>query len=345
MADDLAAYGWNDRWRATFTEHAGARARPARVVRHDGSALVVATADAARPVRSVPWRASVPATTVGDWVVLDASDDVVVDLLPRASLLRRRDPTGHEQLLAANVDVVGVVCGLDRPLRAGRVQRTVALAREAGAVPLLILTKLDTAADPDGAATGATAAALAPGLDAVVTSAAAGTGLAELRARLGGGTAVLVGESGAGKSTLVNALVGADVAATGAVRAGDGKGRHTTSFRQLHLLDGGGVLVDTPGLRSLGLLDDVDAVEETFVDLEDLAAGCRFNDCGHDTEPGCAVLAAVAAGEVPAARLAAWAKLRGEAEAEGRRADERARAPEGRAGRSAGEAPPRRGRR
>jgi ribosome biogenesis GTPase len=319
-APDLAAYGWSDRWQATFAEHGDAGRRPGRVVRHDGSALAVATGGA---IRQVPWRTSVGATTVGDWVVLDATDDVVVDVLPRASLLERRDPMGGDQLLAANVDVVGVVCGLDRPVRGGRIERTVALAWDAGAVPLLVLTKLDATAEPGAVV--ADAATLAPGVDVVATSSAEGRGIAELRDRLAGRTAVLVGESGAGKSTLVNTLVGDVVTLTGAVRGGDAKGRHTTSFRQLHLLPGGGVLIDTPGLRSVGLLGGVEAVDEAFPEIDELAAGCRFRDCRHEGEPGCAVAAAVAAGDLPAERMAAWAKLRREAVAEDRRADEHRR--------------------
>jgi ribosome biogenesis GTPase len=343
--NDLSAYGWSGRWAALFAEHGDAGRRPARVVRHDGSALVVAALDASGH-HQVPWRTSVPATTVGDWVVLDADAEVVVDVLPRASLLSRRDPAGGEQLLAANVDVVGIVCGLDRPVRPGRIARTVALTWEAGAVPLLVLTKADTLGPADLDTLGAELAADVPGLDTVVTSSAQGRGLTELTAHLVGRTAVLVGESGAGKSTLVNALLGAEVTATGAVRGGDAKGRHTTTARQLHVLAGGAVLIDSPGLREVGLLGGPDAVDETFPEIDELAAGCRFRDCGHGSEPGCAVTAAVATGELPADRLAAWARLRQEALSEARRADEAARRRHERSfGRMTKEAQARKGRR
>ena len=168
-------------------------------------------------------------------------------------------------------------------------------------MPVVVLAKADLAPDATGQA--AAVAGAHPGLDVVVTSAATGHGLDELRAVAAGRTVVLVGESGAGKSSLANALLGAEVMATGDVRAGDAKGRHTTTTREAHPLPGGGVLVDTPGLRAVGLWADREAVAATFADIDDLAAGCRFGDCGHDREPGCAVTAAVAAGELAAERV------------------------------------------
>jgi ribosome biogenesis GTPase len=150
-------------------------------------------------------------------------------------------------------------------------------------------------------------------VDVLVVSATSGTGLDDVRAAARDRTVVLLGESGAGKSTLVNALVGDDVAATGAVRAGDSKGRHTTTTRQLHPLPGGGVLLDSPGIRAVGLWVDPDAVDAVFPDIEALAADCRFRDCAHDEEPGCAVAAAVASGQLPADRFDAWRSLRREA--------------------------------
>jgi len=149
--------------------------------------------------------------------------------------------------------------------------------------------------------------------------------MVELEARLRQATAVLLGESGAGKSSLVNALLGRDAAATGAVRAGDAKGRHTTTNRQLHLLEGGGVLIDTPGIREVGLAGDEESVEAVYADIEDLALQCRFNDCAHEGEPGCAVAAAVADGGLDPERLDAFRVLRREAEAAARRAEEHER--------------------
>jgi ribosome biogenesis GTPase len=159
-----------------------------------------------------------------------------------------------------------------------------------------------------------------PGLDVVVTSAHEGVGLDAVRALVDGRTVVLLGESGAGKSSLVNALVGGDAAAVGAVRAGDAKGRHTTTARELRPLPTGGVLIDTPGIREIGLWADAEAVDRAFDDVDGLAAGCRFGDCGHATEPGCAVVAAVVDGALPGDRLESWRRLRREAEGSARRA-------------------------
>jgi len=264
----------------------------------------------------------VPALAVGDWVV--ASGGVVVDLLERSSLLQRLDPsTSLSQPIAANVDVVVIVCALDRPLKPGRIQRLVAQASDAGARPLLVLSKADTAAD--AAADTATARAFDPSLEVVTVAALVGDGLDELMGHTAGRTLVVIGESGAGKSTLVNALCGRDVADTGAVRTGDSSGRHTTTARQMHLLSGGGRLIDTPGVRAVGLWAETDAVEQTFADIAELALGCRFNDCEHDKEPGCAVGAAVASRDLASQRLESWRRLRHEARSSERRADEHAR--------------------
>ncbi|HSL57951.1 MAG TPA: ribosome small subunit-dependent GTPase A, partial [Acidimicrobiales bacterium] len=254
----------------------------------------------------------------GDWVLV--ADAVVVAVLPRTSLLRRRDPTTEaEQLLAANVDVVAVVCGLDRPVRHGRIARTAAMAWDAGATPLVVLTKTDLVDDADAIAERVEAEN--PGVDVLTLSAPEGQGLDDLAAHVRDRTVVLVGESGAGKSTLTNALAGTDVAAVGEVRAGDAKGRHTTTTRELHLLASGGVLVDSPGIRAVGLVSDADAVAATFADVEDLAEMCRFTDCGHTNEPGCAVTDAIRSGQLDPARLASWRALRREAEAAAVRAD------------------------
>lgn len=331
MASDfppsLTPYGWSDRWAALYADFcasdpSSAPVAPARVVRHDGVAVLVASAAGAR---SLPVLATVdPRPVVGDWVV--TTDDAVVAALPRMSLLRRSDPgRPTEQPLVANVDAVLIVCGLDRPVKPGRIQRAVAAAWDAGALPVVVLTKadlLDRAALDD---TLATAAAASPALDVFATSTTDGSGVDEVRAVVVDRTVVLLGESGAGKSSLTNALVGEHVADTGSVRRGDAKGRHTTTSRQLHLLPSGGVLIDTPGLRALGLWAEPDAVAATFDDVESLATGCRFGDCRHAGEPGCAVQAAIADGELAPERLAAWDALLREAEAAARRADTHAR--------------------
>jgi ribosome biogenesis GTPase len=305
-------------------EHEGAE--PARVLRHDGVAVTVRTAAGDRVV---PLRRGLDPLTVGDWLAVEG--DRVVAILERSSLLRRRAAGGDgTQLLAANLDLVLLVCGLDRPVRSGRIQRGEALAWDSGATPVLVLTKADIATELDHVL--ATVDDAHPGLEVHVTSATSGGGMAALVGRLPGATSVLLGESGAGKSSLVNALLGSEVAAIGEVRGGDAKGRHTTTNRQLFTLPGGGVLIDTPGIREVGLAGDEESVEAAFEDIDDLAALCRFNDCAHEGEPGCAVGAAVEAGELAADRLAAFLALRREAAAAALRADEAARRGQGRQG-------------
>jgi ribosome biogenesis GTPase len=287
---------------------------PARVVRHDGHTLLGRTTHGERTLLAS--RRLDPTPTVGDWVALpcDPGADGVVPVaavLPRSALLRRlaADEVG-EQALAANVDLVLIVCGVDRPLRAGRVQRVAAQAWDCGAVPVLVVTK---AVEPD--AVDLPRLELEhPGIEVLACAALEGLGLAAVRARLAGRTAVLVGESGSGKSTLANALLGRAAAATGAVRSGDAKGRHTTTARQLHLLPGpsGGAIIDTPGIRSVGLAADADAVDAVFPEVLELAADCRFADCGHRIEPGCAVLAAVDDGRLARDRHDGWLRLQRE---------------------------------
>ncbi len=317
---DLVPFGWNDRWAALFataTATAGDTApRPGRVVRHDGAGLLVALPGGLRPL--VLSRALDPPPVVGDWVVVDGDRPIAV--LDRTGLMTRRAAGGDRaQAIAANLDGVLVVCGLDRPVKAGRIDRVATLAWDAGAVPAVVLTKSDLYPDPGAAV--AEAESAHPGLDVVAASAATLAGLEAVRGLVGGRTVALVGESGAGKSSLANALLGADVMATGRVRDGDAKGRHTTTARHAHPLPGGGVLIDTPGLRAVGLWADPDAVAATYADVDDLAGGCRFTDCRHRDEPGCAVVAAIDDGSLAAARLAGWHALVREAESAARRAD------------------------
>jgi ribosome biogenesis GTPase len=313
---DLRPLGWDDEW-AELLATTEPGATPARVLRHQGAGLVVGTADGVRSLMFT--RRLTPEPTVGDWVAL--RDDEVVSILPRRSLLRRRAAHGEgEQSLAANVDTVLLVCGLDRPVKDGRIQRGTAIAHDAGAAPVVVLTKAgrsSVSVDPDAVA--AELRTTHPGVPVLVTSVKEGVGLDELRTVIADGTVTMLGESGAGTSGIVNALRGEEVAAIGDVRGGDSKGRHTTTSRELHLLASGGVLIDTPGIRSVGLVTETDAVAETFDDVDELAEQCRFSDCQHDGQPGCALAAAVEAGEVAAERVAAWQRLHAEADAAARR--------------------------
>ena len=318
----LGAYGWNDRWASLFARFADRDTEPGRIVRQDRATPLVAISSG---LVHLPVRHKVAALTVGDWVVVE-NGEVIVDLLERSSLLRRRGPGGDEQLLAANVDIVAMVFGADRPLKAGRIFRTRTQIWDSGAVPLVVLTKTDLVEDDGGVdALIGRVREIDPLLDAVVVSCVTGAGLDNLRRHVDGRTLALVGESGAGKSTLVNALVGGEVASVSAVRATDHRGRHTTTSRELHPLPGGGVLVDTPGLREVGLWTDESTVDAVFPEIEEYAADCRFRDCTHGSEPGCAVREALASGAVSGERFAAWESLRQEAAAAALRADEHGR--------------------
>jgi ribosome biogenesis GTPase len=264
------------------------------------------------------------ALTVGDWLALD--DDVVAEVLPRTSLLVRGSVRGTStpQPLAANVDVVLICLGLSGRLPVRRLERLLTLAWESGATPVVVLTKADLCPDPDAAVR--EARPHAPGCEVVTVSAARGdvAALAPYATQ----TLVLLGASGAGKSTVVNALMGGDVMATADVRDGDGKGRHTTTHRELLVLPGGGIIIDTPGLRGVALHAAEDGLALAFSDVEDLAVACRFADCRHETEPGCAVLASVAAGDLGQDRVDSWRKLQRELAFQARRTDARLRAEE-----------------
>ena len=286
----------------------------------DGGPVAHVPAPAAdRPADRVP-----PA--VGDRVLLGThpgGTPALAAVLPRRTAVVRDGPdrTSREQVLAANVDVVLVVEHLDPDPSPGRVERLLTLAWRSGAQPVVVLTKADLVPDPDGMADEVRAVAI--GADVHAVSVTAGTGLDPVRALLGPGrTLVVVGPSGAGKSTLVNALAGAEVMGTGDRRA-DGRGRHTTVHRELVPLPGGSSLIDTPGLRGVGLVADARSLDATFADVAALAGRCRFGDCEHRTEPGCAVLAAVADGTLPARRLDSWRRLAREAAWQERRSDAR----------------------
>jgi len=292
---------------------------PARVLaQHRGRWLVAAPVPRLAPARG---RLRDTPPVAGDWVALDAAGAITAVLERRGTIVRRAAGTATAgQVLAANVDLALVVEPLPEP-NARRAERFAALAQAGGVPAVLVLTKADL--DPGAHAAAARLARRLGAADALAVSAPHGEGVAPLRALLEpGATAVLLGPSGAGKSTLVNTLLGAERQATGAVRAGDGRGRHTTVARELIALPGGALVVDTPGLREVGLWD-----APGFADVDALAAGCRFSDCAHAGEPGCAVR-----GVIDDDRLASWRKLqREQAWLDDRRAAARAREARGRA--------------
>lgn len=305
-----------------------------RVVRADKGAVLVLPSVDAEPVRVTLDRDGLVATpdgdrlapTVGDW--LDVADDHAVLVHERRTALVRDSAgaTSREQALAANIDVVLIVEHLDPDPDLGRIERMLTLAWRSGAQPVVVLTKADLVPDPEGMAADVAAVALAVDVHAI--SVRDDEGLDPVRALLGDGvTLVVVGPSGAGKSTLVNALAGRELMDTGG-RRNDGRGRHTTTHRQLVPLAGGAMLIDTPGIRGVGVVADEDALDTTFADVAALVARCRFADCHHAGDVGCAVEEALATGELSERRFDSWRRLAKEAAYQARRSDARLAAEE-----------------
>lgn len=323
-----AAYGFTAAVAARFAAHPVPGGTGAgRVIRVDRNLVLIATHDTTLHL-PYPGTGELPAT--GDWVWLGsntAGEPAIAGILPRHSELSRKrafDASSEAQVLGANMDIVGVVVPVDRPLTHNRLERTLVAAWDSGATPLVIITKADLADLADDVV--GKVILQAAGAAVVTTSAEHRDGLDELLGHLPpGGTLVLLGPSGAGKSTLINALAGAEVQETGEVRAGDGKGKHTTASRELVPLPGGAVLMDTPGVRGFGLFDADSGMAEMFGDVEDLFAECRFSDCAHGSEPGCAVQAALADGSLDDRRWESYLKLQRELAALARRHDAAAR--------------------
>ncbi len=323
----LRAIGWpyagepeDPQWRASMAAHP--QARPARVVEQHRSGYIVTEApDAGYAAESLPeWQRPKTApeqrAAVGDWVLVEGAppNARIVALLPRHSAIKRGAAGEHykQQLIAANVDTVFVVCGLDADFNPRRIERYLLLVAGSGATPVVVLTKADREGADAEAARMSLADIAAQRIDIVMLNAKDRAGVSALAPWLQPGrTAVLVGSSGAGKSTLTNTLLGIEKMKTGEVREGDERGRHTTTHRALIPLPSGACLIDTPGMRELKPTGEED-LAESFADIEALAERCRFRDCRHAAEPGCAVRAAIEAGELDPARFANYLKLRDE---------------------------------
>lgn len=305
--------GWTAFFSTQLTLDELATTVPARVVAVHRDRLVVSVAGGEQSFP--PFRDGTDETeaaTVGDWLLIDAAMRHPVRLLQRRSLFQRRAAgrSRERQLIAANVDTLFVVSSCNQDFNPARLERYLCLAHDAGVQPVVVLTKADLCDRPMDYVR--TAERLSPGLVVETVDARDAAAVQRLRAWCNAGnTVALLGSSGVGKSTLANTLAGARLA-TQPVRADDDRGRHTTTARTLHRLAGGGWLLDTPGMRELALADGDDAVAAVFDDVLSLAARCRFNDCRHDGEPGCAIGAAVTAGALDPARVARWRKLAAE---------------------------------
>ncbi len=307
----LADLGWTADLQSQLDEQEGTAHAPARIsaVHRD---RVSALAEAGPVLLTLPPELSAGDLAVGDWVLMDPATDHLTRLLDRRSRIFRRaaGDASREQLIVANVDTVFVTTSCTEEFNEARLERYLALVHAGGVPPVFVVTKADKADDPEAYL--ARLRAIAPDVPAVLLNAKEPGAVEALRPWCGPGrTVAFLGMSGVGKSTLASALTGLDLE-TQAVRADDMKGRHTTTAREMHAIPGGGWLIDTPGMRELRLTDMAEGIDEAFAEITELAEECRFRDCTHGPEPGCAVQAAIAAGRIDAARLERWRKLREE---------------------------------
>ncbi|HOI12831.1 MAG TPA: ribosome small subunit-dependent GTPase A [Methanoculleus sp.] len=318
--------GWTEEHDAAFSKYIGSYL-PGRVacrqktvwdVLVDGGSVTAGVSGALRKLGRFP--------AVGDFVVLlhqpEAGTSTIVDILPQKTRFARKSPgrEGADQVIAANIDTVFIVTAAGHDLNARRIERFLAIAHASGARPVIVINKSDLADDPATLAN--ELVAVSSGIPVIPISAVSGEGVDRLDPYLPPRTTVaLIGSSGVGKSTLINRLMGSPVQETSHTRDYDDKGRHTTTVRQLFVLDGGALMIDNPGLREVGIGAASGGIAETFPDILELAEGCRFSDCRHEQEPGCAVQAAVAAGTLSAARLESFQRLMRELEFEREKAE------------------------
>jgi len=332
---DLETLGWDSDYEQSFESLKAAGLTPARIAQQHkhgylgyGASGELSATLAGRFRHDAADGGAYP--TVGDWVAVQAQPQerkaIIHALLPRRSCFSRKVAGGktEEQVVAANVDTVFLVSGLDGDFNVRRIERYLSPAWDSGANPVIVLNKADLCGDLDGRV--AEVEAVAFGVPVLTTSAADGAGMVALRTHAGPGkTAAFLGSSGVGKSSLINALLGTERQKVVTVRDDDSRGRHTTTRRELILLPGGGLVIDTPGMRELQLWADEEGMRHTFADVEDLAAQCRFRDCGHGNEPGCAVREAIEEGVLEAGRYQSYLKQQRELQHLARRQDHRAR--------------------
>lgn len=309
LTPDLAGFGWGPLQERQLPDTEEEGAQPARVLDVHRSILHVAAPnyDARLPV---PLNLDNGPITVGDWVLIDVPAQRITNLLERSSLFRRRAPgtDRNEQLIAANVDTLFIVSSCNQDFNEARLERYLAVGRDAGAMCLIVLTKADVCDNADEYV--GRASRLAPGLMVEAVNALEHESLSSLEAWLGSGqTIALLGSSGVGKSTLTNTLLGVASIETQAARADDDRGRHTTTARQMFKLPGGAWIIDTPGMRELQLTDVQSGLDSVFSEIAEFAKQCRFVDCTHEAEPGCGVVAAIEAGDIDQDRVQRWRKL------------------------------------
>ena len=335
---DLAMYGWDAVWAAAFAPYAAEGLTPARVAIEYNHLLRLYTATgdvrgqhSGKLLHEAAGRQAMAA--VGDWVAISMNPGersaTIEAVLQRRSHFSRKaaGELTEQQVVAANIDVVFIVMGLDRDYNPRRLERYLVMAKESGARPQVLLSKADLSDHVEAQVEECRAAA--PGVDVYAVSVRDGRGVDRVGAAIRAGqTGTLLGSSGAGKSTLINQLLGHDMLATAAVRVHDSRGRHTTRHRQLVPMPGGGLLIDTPGMRELQLWTEADAPQASFEDIEALAAGCHFTNCLHRSEPRCAVREAVTDGRLNPVRLESFHKLLDEARALGAKQDVRERVQE-----------------
>jgi ribosome biogenesis GTPase / thiamine phosphate phosphatase len=312
----LQKLGWDDGWEAAFADHRAAGLVPARVaIQHRGAYDLIAEEGEVRVSAATHLVKGDELPSVGDWVGFDPVTNLVEAVLDRRTSISRKEVFKNvsEQVLAANIDVAFLVQALPLDFNVRRLERYLAMAWESGAQPIVLLTKTDLVEDTTPYLDDVEAVTLGS-CPALAVSAKTGEGLEQLLPWLEPNrTAVLLGSSGVGKSTIVNALVGEELLPTKEVREDDQRGRHTTTHRELIILASGGVILDTPGIRELQLWDA--DLEQTFGDVEEIARHCRFSDCNHDQEPGCAIRAALADGSLAEDRWRSYVKLQRELEA------------------------------